>query len=125
MRRVETMFERYGAWAIIMAAITPLPYKVFAIAAGVFDMDLRRFILASLIGRGLRFLTIGVLITAFGESVSTFLDSNFEEVTIAAGVGTVVVVAIAVVFKSLRGKNTPGADSREVDGDAGRDPDKR
>ena len=125
MRRVESMFERYGAWAVIMAAITPLPYKVFAISAGVLDMDLRRFVLASLVGRGLRFLAIAVLITVYGESVKSFLETNFEEVTIAAGVGTVAAVVAAVAFNRVRHKFKPKLAADEVDHDTEREPDSR
>ncbi len=125
MRRVESMFERYGAWAVIMAAITPLPYKVFAISAGVLDMDLRRFVLASLVGRGLRFLAIAVLITVYGESVKSFLETNFEEVTIAAGVGTVAAVVAAVAFNRVRHKFKRKLAADEVDLDTEREPDSR
>lgn len=119
VHRVESMFERYGAWAVIMAAITPLPYKVFAISAGVLDMDLRRFVLASIVGRGLRFLVIGVLITLFGESVQTFLETNFEEVTIVSGVGAVALVVAAVAFKRLRDRYAARAASNEVEPERG------
>ncbi len=122
VRRVESMFERYGAWAVIMAAITPLPYKVFAVSAGVLDMDLRRFVLASLVGRGLRFLTIAVLITVFGESVRTFLETNFEEVTIVSGVGIVALVVAVVAFKKLRDRRTARAAPSEAGPEAEREP---
>ena len=115
VQRVESMFERYGAWAVIMAAITPLPYKVFAISAGVLNMDLRQFVLASIVGRGLRFLAIGVLITVFGESVKTFLETNFEEVTIVSSVSVVGLVVAFFAFKRLRGRHTAKASSNEVE----------
>ena len=79
---VEDMFRRYGLWAILLAAVTPLPYKVFAITAGVLDLDRRTFVLASIIGRGTRFLALGLLVFVFGESIKTFIDNNFEVLTI-------------------------------------------
>ncbi len=115
VHRVESMFERYGAWAVIMAAITPLPYKVFAISAGVLNMDLRRFVLASVVGRGIRFLAIGVLITVFGESVKTFLETYFEEVTIVSSVSVVGLVIAFFAFKRLRDRNADKAASNEAE----------
>ena len=50
--RVERLFQRYGAWATLIAAFTPLPYKLFAIAAGVLDLDRKTFVIASLSGQG-------------------------------------------------------------------------
>lgn len=88
--QVDRLFERYGTWAILVAAFTPVPYKVFAVAAGVWRMDRRKFIIASAIGRGARFITIGVLVFLFGEEIEKFLSDNFE-------VLTVVVTALVMV----------------------------
>jgi membrane protein YqaA with SNARE-associated domain len=79
--KVESMFTRYGAWAMFLAGLTPIPYKVFTISAGVFTMSVPPFILASLLGRGLRFFTEAVLIIAIGEQAVSFIANNFEWVT--------------------------------------------
>ncbi len=102
---VERLFKKYGAWAILLAAFTPIPYKVFAISAGVLDLDSRSFIIASLVGRGLRFFAIGVLVMAFGESIESFIDSNFETVTIASGAALAVLLAGVVL---VRRRKAPG-----------------
>ena len=83
---VDRLFERYGVWAILIAAFTPVPYKVFAIAAGVWRMDRRKFIIASAIGRGARFGAIGVLVFMFGEEIEAFLSENFELLTVGIAV---------------------------------------
>ena len=90
---VERMFKSYGMLAIVIAAITPIPYKVFAISAGALDLDKRTFILASLIGRGARYMTLGILLFVFGESIEAFITDNFEVLTVAMAVAVVVVVA--------------------------------
>ena len=102
VERAETLFDRYGAWAIVVAAFTPIPYKVFTILAGILDLRMRNFLIASLIGRGARFMTIGVLIFIFGESIRDFIDNNFEIITIAAGVGLAVVVAGYVGYRWIQ-----------------------
>ena len=96
---VERLFQKYGAWAVLVAAFTPIPYKVFAIAAGALDLDRRRFVLVSVVGRGARFFAIGVLIFAFGEDIEDFIGDNFGLLTVAAaavlmaGLGIVVLIA--------------------------------
>ena len=105
--RAEALFNRYGAWAILVAAFTPIPYKVFTILAGIMDLPVRPFLLASLIGRGARFLTIGVLIYLFGEPIQDFIDQQFELLTIAAAVGLVVVLAGYLVYRRLRASDPP------------------
>lgn len=91
----ERLFKRYGMWAILIAAFTPIPYKVFAISAGVLELDRRTFLVASIIGRGARFITIGVLVLLFGESIQAFIAGNFGVLTLVMGAG---VVAAAIVW---------------------------
>ena len=100
--RVEAMFNKYGAWAILIAAFTPIPFKVFTILAGVMNLEMRPFIIASIIGRGARFLTIGILIFIFGESIQSFIDDNFEIVTIIGGLLFVLAVIGYLVFLRMR-----------------------
>ncbi len=102
IERVETLFDRYGAWAIVVAAFTPIPYKVFTILAGILDLRMRSFLIASLIGRGARFMTIGVLIFIFGESIREFIDNNFEIVAIACGGALSFAVVGFIVYKWMR-----------------------
>ncbi len=102
LAQAELLFERYGVWAILVAAFTPIPYKVFTILAGVLNLQLRLFLVASLIGRGARFFLIGILIFVFGESIQSFIDDYFMWITIAVGLGLVVVAAGAFTVNRLR-----------------------
>ena len=91
---------RYGVWVTIIAAFTPIPYKVFAITAGVLDMERRSFIIASIIGRGARFITIGVLVMLYGDRIEHFIGDNFELITIGVGAALIAtVVSISLVDK--------------------------
>ena len=106
---VERMFRRYGAWAILAAAATPIPYKVFTISAGILDLDKRTFILASLVGRGARFFVIGALLFAFGESIEEFINTRFEMLTIAGAVALAVgLVVVAIVARRRRPRDAIG-----------------
>lgn len=78
----QRLYHRYDVWAITVAAFTPIPFKVFTITAGVAQLDFRRFILASIVGRGGRFFIVGGLVTIFGESIERWIDQYFELVTI-------------------------------------------
>ena len=85
---VQGYYRRYDVWAVGMAGFTPIPYKLFSISAGAFGLDLKRFILASIVGRGGRFFLVGLAILVFGEAVKAFLDEYFD----------LAVVAFAVLF---------------------------
>lgn len=75
---VQRLYQRYDVWAILIAAFTPIPYKVFSISAGVFELNFARFVVASAIGRGGRFFLVGGLIFAFGETIQHYLSQYFE-----------------------------------------------
>ena len=100
--RVERLFQRYGVWATLIAAFTPLPYKLFAIAAGVLDLDRKTFVIASLVGRGARFMAIGVLVFLFRDEIEGFVSENFQVLTVAAAAAVVAAAAAWVVVRRAR-----------------------
>ena len=65
-----------------MSAFTPIPYKVFTIAAGTFKVDIKTFIIASTIGRAGRFFLVGILFYFFGEEISKLIKEYFNIVSI-------------------------------------------
>lgn len=100
--RVEGMFQKYGAGATLLAAFTPIPYKVFAITAGALGLDRRVFVLASIVGRGGRFMTQGFLLMLYGESIEAFISENFELLTLGVSVTLVGAFAVWVAVHRLR-----------------------
>lgn len=58
---VERWFDKYGAWAVLIAAFTPIPFKVFTWFGGIFRMGVKKFILASVIGRFFQFAIFAYL----------------------------------------------------------------
>lgn len=64
--RVLDWYQRWGYWALVLGAFSPLPYKVFAISAGGLNMDVGSFLVASFLGRGLRFFLVGGLAAWLG-----------------------------------------------------------
>ncbi len=84
-------FEQWGVWAVFVAGFSPIPYKIFTIAAGVAMLNLPGFIIASLLGRGARFFLVAALIVAGGERMATALPVYIERIG-----WTVVVVACGV-----------------------------
>ena len=108
---VEQQYQKRDIWAVTIAALTPIPYKVFAIGAGAFRLNFRRFMLASLIGRGGRFFLVGILITVFGTQIETIVDDYFDVLAIAFVV--MLVMGVLVIRFVTRSPASPGASESE------------
>ena len=75
---VKKLYDNWNFWIIFTAGFTPIPYKVFTISGGAFDINLPMFILASIISRGARFFLVAFLIWKFGEEIKSFIERYFN-----------------------------------------------
>jgi membrane protein YqaA with SNARE-associated domain len=75
---IKALFLQWDFWIIFTAGFTPIPYKVFTITSGVFEINLFMFFIASLISRGARFFLIAYLIWKFGPGIKRFIDKYFN-----------------------------------------------
>ena len=82
-RPIIEFYQFQGAfWAIFTAAFTPIPYKAFTISAGLFKIEFWTLVLASIVGRGMRFFLVAGLLRIFGEPMKRFIDRYFDLLTI-------------------------------------------
>ena len=91
--------EQYGFWVIFVAGFSPIPYKVFTIAAGVAVINLPVFFIGSIIGRGARFFLVAGLLVWGGESLEHKLRHYIERI----GWTVVVIVAVIITWLMVRG----------------------
>ena len=92
----ENWFKEWGFWAVFVAGFSPIPYKVFTLAAGALQMFFLPFVLASIVGRGARFFLVALLLAAGGEK----LESKLRQYMDILGWTVVVLVVIGgVVYK--------------------------
>jgi membrane protein YqaA with SNARE-associated domain len=87
----KNWFESWGVWAIFIAGFSPIPYKVFTIASGVVGMAFLPFVIASFIGRGLRFFMVAGLMAWGGEPMEKKLH-QYMDIIGWLTVGLVVVI---------------------------------
>ena len=86
-------FDDYGVWVVFVAGFSPIPYKVFTIAAGVAALNLPAFFIGSLIGRAARFFLVAGLVRLGGERFEASLRTHVERIGWAVVVITVIVIA--------------------------------
>lgn len=78
MDKIKILYDTYGFWGVLTAAITPIPYKVFTISSGFFGFDFLLFMIASVIGRSFRFFLVAGLIWKFGAPIRDFIERYFN-----------------------------------------------
>jgi membrane protein YqaA with SNARE-associated domain len=76
--RVQEWFADWGFWAVLAAGFSPIPYKLFTIAAGTLHMALAPFIAASIVGRGARFFLVAQLVRIGGPPMEARLKQHVE-----------------------------------------------
>lgn len=76
--KVKLLYDEWNFWIIFTAGFTPIPYKVFTITGGAFQINLLMFIFASVISRAGRFFLVSILIWKFGDTIKDFIDKYFN-----------------------------------------------
>lgn len=99
LSKVENYFKKYGGWSIAIAGFTPIPYKIFTISAGVFNVRMFTLIIASIFGRGARFFFEALLIFLLGDTAKYYLQNYFEIFTVAV---TILFIMLYLISKKLK-----------------------
>ena len=90
--KIRGLIDRYGIWAIWIAAMAPIPYKFVSLSAGAFRISKTVFFLASVFGRAKRFLLEGVLIYYYGPQAVSLISEYSEGSLIVLGILLVAVL---------------------------------
>jgi membrane protein YqaA with SNARE-associated domain len=78
IRRAESLFARFGVFAVVVPSILPppCPFKIFVLSAGVFRLGGLKFLSAVSIGRSIRYSMWGVLAVLYGNPVKLYIQNN-------------------------------------------------
>jgi membrane protein YqaA with SNARE-associated domain len=93
---VQSWYHRWDFWAVFLAGFTPLPYKVFTLASGVFQISFPIFVVASALSRGARFFIIATLVYFYGPPIHRFIDRHFDRL------GWAFVILLVAGFAAIR-----------------------
>ena len=88
----KALFQEHGAWVILIKGLTPIPFKLITIAAGIFAFNLPLFIALCVITRGARFFLVAYVVKAFGPALLPVIEKRL------ALIGGLVVAAVAALL---------------------------
>lgn len=74
----QETFYRWGFWAIVIKALTPIPFKLVTITCGALKFNFTLFVIASTLSRGLRFYGVAALLKRFGPSMQKVIEKNIQ-----------------------------------------------
>ncbi|MBV0912054.1 YqaA family protein [Anianabacter salinae] len=83
MAEFNQRFNDFGFWPVLIAGITPFPYKVITIMSGWTGLPFMTFVIASIIARGARFFIVAALLWKFGDPIRDFIERRLGLVFVA------------------------------------------
>lgn len=89
-------YNSYGAWVVLVAGVTPFPFKVITILSGSTGLNFGVFLVASILARGLRFFLVAALLWKFGEPIRDFIEKRLGLMF------TLLVVILAAGFYAVK-----------------------
>lgn len=98
LKGFQELYGQWGVWVILIKGLTPIPYKIVTIASGLAHFDLKIFIFASIVTRGLRFFLVAGLLKAFGAPIQAFVE---ERLILVTSIVALVLIAAVVAIKLL------------------------
>jgi membrane protein YqaA with SNARE-associated domain len=96
--KIHILYAKWDFWILFVAAALPLPFKIFSISSGVFDINLIVFCVATLISQGLKFMVLSLLTIKLGPEVKKLFEFNWKPIVIIATAGGAIAIVLLKAF---------------------------
>jgi membrane protein YqaA with SNARE-associated domain len=94
----KALFQEHGAWVILIKGLTPIPFKLITIAAGIFSFNLPLFVLLCAITRGVRFFLVAFVLKTWGPAMLEMVEKRLALFTV---VGLVLLIGAFAAVKMI------------------------
>jgi membrane protein YqaA with SNARE-associated domain len=96
--KIHILYEKWDFWILFVAAALPLPFKIFSISSGVFDINILVFCCATLISQAIKFLLLALLTIKLGPEVKKLLDIKWKPVLLIITATIAITIIVIKVF---------------------------
>jgi membrane protein YqaA with SNARE-associated domain len=96
--KIHILYAKWDFWILFVAAALPLPFKIFSISSGVFDINLLIFCTATLISQGIKFFLLAILTIKLGPEVKKLFEYNWKPIAIIATATIAITIVIIKIF---------------------------
>jgi undecaprenyl-diphosphatase len=93
LEKIENLYNKYGVMVGFFGAFSPFPYKIFTIASGILKLNLPVFVVTGLVGRGLRFFVVSIVLMLFGEWIMHYIEWVIAAATL------VIILFFVIIYK--------------------------
>ena len=99
--RVSQLMDRYDLWTVVVGAVLPppFPFKLFLITAGVFRMNVWRFLIAIAIGRTIRYSLEGWMAVKYGEHAADLFKQHYPKIGLALAASILGIFLVKTFFR--------------------------
>jgi membrane protein YqaA with SNARE-associated domain len=108
--RVQRWYQRHGVLAVIIPSLLPppTPFKIFVLSAGTFGISWPKFLIAVVIGRGIRYFSEGILAVTYGPAAISFVHENYGKIGLAVAI---LIVVSAFVYFAFARRRVPSVEA--------------
>lgn len=92
--KIKLLYDKWDFWILFVASFVPVPYKIFSISSGVFNINILIFAIATFLSQGIKFYLLALITTKIGDRVKKLLEFNFKPIAI----GIVLCVVVILLF---------------------------
>jgi membrane protein YqaA with SNARE-associated domain len=96
--KIQLLYESWNYWILFVAAALPLPYKIFSISSGVFDVNLVIFCVVTLLSQGIKFFLLAFLTIKLGPEVKKLFEYKWKRLVIIATAGIAIAIILIRIF---------------------------
>jgi len=96
--KIQSLFSHWGSWILLMATATPLPYGLFSVSSGVFNINIVIFIIATLAGHGIKYLVLAYFTRRMGPAVNRLIEFTWRPVTLIPAACVVITLVVLKVI---------------------------
>jgi membrane protein YqaA with SNARE-associated domain len=99
--KLDLLFSKWGFWILSLSALTPIPYGIFSITAGVFNINLFLFFFCTVISQGIKFYLLAFLTIKFGPLFKKLAEFKWQPAAIITTAGIIIVIVIINAFRII------------------------
>jgi membrane protein YqaA with SNARE-associated domain len=96
--KVQAVFTKWDIGILLISAALPIPYKIFSISSGIFNINLFVFITATLASHGLRFFLLALLTQKLGPEIKKLFEFSLKKMAIIATAGVAFIILVIKIF---------------------------